>query len=315
MLREISRRTLFLLLSFILSLFAIFLLLRVLPGDPSNALLSINATPDQIAAVRASVGADRPVWQQLISWLNDLVHLDFGTSYVSGLPVWPEISATLVVTIPLTIVAFILSVVIATISGALAAYYRNRWFGIALSALSQLGIAIPVFWIGTILVWIFALKYYWLPSGGFPVDNFTHPVDAIKSLILPVATIVFVMSASLTRYMKSVFTDVIDSDYIRTARSLGSSHLHAIFRHGARNASVPIISILGIELATTFLGAVVVESVFSLPGLGNFLVRAIAQHDYPNIQGVLLFTTLLVLLVGFAADILQRVIDPRIRSK
>ncbi len=314
MVRDIARRAFFLLLSFVVALFVIFILLRLLPGDPSNALLSINATPEQIDAAREQIGANRPAWQQLISWLSGLIHFDFGTSYVSGLPVLPEIRSVLVITIPLTLISFTLATILATLFGALAAFYSGRWFGIALSAFSQLGIAVPVFWIGTIMVWLFALRYNWLPSGGFPTDNWTHPTDALKSLILPIAAISFVMSASLTRYMKSVFTDVIESDYIRTARSLGSGHLEALFRHGLRNASVPVISILGVELASTLLGAVVVESVFTLPGLGNFLVRAISQHDYPNIQGVLLVTTLIVLVIGFVADVLQRFVDPRLRT-
>ena len=314
MARDLIRRFIFLIISLLVAIVVIFLLLRLLPGDPSNALLSINATPDQIAAARHQVGADRSVIDQFVSWTGALLRLDLGKSYVSGLPVLPGIGAALLITLPLTLISFTIAALISLVAGFLAAYYARRWFGILLSGFSQLGIAVPVFWVGLILVWIFALRFGWFPSSGFPQEGWHTPTSALWSLTLPITTIVIVMSSSMTRYVKSVTVDVLDSDYIRTARSLGSSFGEAFLRHGMRNASVPFISILGIELASTFLGAVIVESVFTLPGLGSMLVKAIAQHDYPNIQGVLLLTTFLVLLIGFLADTIQRVVDPRLRS-
>ncbi len=311
--RDLVRRLTFLAISLAVAIVVIFLLLRLLPGDPSNALLSINATPEQIQAAHIQVGADRSVIAQFVSWIHGLLTFNLGTSYVSGLPVLPEILAALAITLPLTMISFAIAVVVSVISGFLAARYARRWFGIVLSGFSQLGIAVPVFWVGLILVWIFALRFNLFPSGGFPQDRWQHPWEALRSLALPVATIVTVMSASLTRYVKSATLDVLNSDYLRTSRSLGSSFREAFYRHGIRNASVPVISILGIELASTLLGAVVVESVFSLPGLGSMLVKAIAQHDYPNIQGILLFTTFFVLIIGFLAEVAQRLVDPRLR--
>jgi peptide/nickel transport system permease protein len=213
------------------------------------------------------------------------------------------------------LIAFVLAAVLASVVGFVAAYRADRWYGVVLSGLAQLGIAVPVFWVGMVLVWIFALDLRLFPSGGYPREGWAEPAEALRYLTLPVATIVTVMTASLARYVRSATQDVLGSDYLRTARSLGSSLPHAFWRHGLRNASVPVIAILGVELATTLLGAVVVESVFSLPGLGSMLVRAIAQHDYPSIQGVLLVTTFLVLVIGFAADLLQRVVDPRLRRR
>jgi peptide/nickel transport system permease protein len=172
-----------------------------------------------------------------------------------------------------------------------------------------------VFWLGMILIAVFALNAGWLPSGGFPQDGWSDPAQAIRSLVLPVVTIALVMSASLIRYVRSATLDVLDSDYLRTSRALGSSFGQAMWRHGLRNASVPVISILGIELASTLLGAVVVESVYALPGLGSLLATGIAQHDYPVIQGVLFVSTLAVLLIGFAADLVQRIVDPRLRHR
>jgi peptide/nickel transport system permease protein len=307
------RRSAFLLVSFLIAMVAIFVLLRLLPGDPSNALLSVTATPEQIAAAQAQVGADRPVLEQFVSWFTQLLRFDLGESFISSLPVWPEIASRLVVTIPLTLIAFVVALVVSLVAGVIAATKSDRWYGILISGFSQLGVAVPVFWVGILLVSVFAVGLRWLPSGGFPRDDWADPTDALRSLALPVVTVALVMSASLTRYVRSATLDVVGSDYLRSARAQGSGYAEALWRHGLRNGAVPVISILGIELATTFLGAVVVESVFGLPGLGSMLLRAIEQHDYPNIQGVLFISTLAVLVIGFVADVSQRLVDPRLR--
>ncbi|TDD53811.1 ABC transporter permease [Nonomuraea terrae] len=312
--RYLLRRTAFLLGSLLAAAALLFVLLRLLPGDPANALLSVGATPEQIAAARRQIGSDLPLLQQFGSWLAGLARLDLGTSFVSRLPVGPEIAARLVVTVPLTLLAFVLAVVIALPVGFVAAWRSDRWYGLLLNGVSQLGIAVPAFWIGMLLVTVFALRLRLLPAGGFPRDDWAEPGRALTSLALPVVTIALVMSASLIRYVRSATLDVLGSDYLRTARALGSSFAGAMWRHGLRNAAVPVVSILGIELATTFLGAVVVESVFTLPGLGTMLVEGIAEHDYPVIQGVLVVSTFAVLVIGFAADLVQRLIDPRLRA-
>ncbi|MFI0423960.1 ABC transporter permease [Spongiactinospora sp. 9N601] len=314
MARYLLRRTAFLLGSLLAAAGLLFLLLRMLPGDPANALLSVGATPEQFAAARRQIGSDRPLAEQFWTWLTGLARLDFGTSFVSRLPVGPEISARLAVTVPLTLLSFALAVAVAVPVGFVAAWRSDRWYGAALNAVSQLGIAVPVFWIGMLLVTVFALRLRLLPAGGFPRDDWAEPGRALTALALPVITIALVMSASLIRYVRSATLDVLGSDYLRTARALGSSFAGAMWRHGLRNAAVPVISILGIELATTFLGAVVVESVFTLPGLGTMLVEGIAEHDYPVIQGVLVVSTFGVLVIGFAADLVQRLVDPRLRA-
>ncbi|WP_432825089.1 ABC transporter permease [Dactylosporangium sp. CA-092794] len=307
------RRTALLLLTLFLASVALFVLLRLLPGDPANALLSVGATDEQIAAARHQIGSDRPLLAQFWSWLGRLATLDLGTSFVSTLPVGPQIGARLVVTVPLTLAAFVLAVVIAVPVGFVAAHRARTWYGAALGVLAQLGIAVPAFWLGLLLIALFALRLRVLPAGGFPTGDWADPARAVRSLVLPVVTVALVMSASLIRYVRSATLDVLGSDHLRSARALGSSFAGAMWRHGLRNAAAPVVSILGIELATTFLGAVVVESVFALPGLGSLLVRAIAQHDYPVIQGVLFVSTFAVLVIGFLADVAQRLIDPRLR--
>ncbi|MGW1547662.1 ABC transporter permease [Streptomyces sp. NPDC002346] len=315
MARYLLRRLAFLLVSLALASVVLFVLLRMLPGDPANALTSVGAGPEQIAAARHSIGSDKPLPEQFVHWIGQLASGDLGTSFVSSLPVAPEVGSRLNVTIPLTLTAFVLAVLIAVPVGFVAAHRRRTWYGALLSGVSQLGIAVPVFWLGMILIAVFALNAGWLPAGGFPPDGWSQPVEAVRSLALPVITIALVMSASLIRYVRSATLDVLDSDYLRTARALGSSFGQAMWRHGLRNASVPVISILGIELASTLLGAVVVESVYALPGLGSLLATGIAQHDYPVIQGVLFVSTLAVLVIGFAADFVQRIIDPRLRGR
>ncbi len=291
------------------------LLLRLLPGDPANALVSVGADAAQIEAARKQVGSDLPLYQQFSQFIGSLVRFDLGNSFVSGAPVLTEIGKRLIVTLPLTLMAFVLAIIIAVPLGILSVVRQKTWYGSIISVISQLGIAVPVFWIGILLVWVFAVKLRMFPSGGFPSRGWQSAPAAFQSLTLPVITIAIVMSASLIRYVRSATQDVLGSDYLRTARALGSTFSQALIRHGIRNGAVPVISILGIELASTLLGAVVVERVFSLPGLGSMLLLGIEQRDYPNVQGVLFVSTLLVLLVGFAADLVQRLIDPRLRSR
>ena len=314
MLPYLLRRSLFLVISLVVAMIVIFVLLRLLPGDPANALLSVDATPDQIAAARAQVGSDQPLLQQFATWSAQLLSGELGDSYISTRPVGPEVGGRLAVTLPLALLSFVVALVLALLIGITAAVRADRWYGIVLSGFSQLGVAVPVFWVGVIVVWVFALQLGWLPSGGFPRDDWEDPGDALRSLALPVLTIAIVMSASISRYVRSATLDVLGSDYLRTARAGGAGLTEALLRHGVRNGSVPVIAVLGIELSTTLLGAVVVESVFTLPGLGSMLLTGIQQHDYPNIQGVLVVSTLFVLIVGFAADIVQRIIDPRLRT-
>ncbi len=309
------RRLAILLLSLLIAAVVLFVLLRLLPGDPANALLGVGATEAQIAAARAQVGSDQPLAMQFLAFIGNLARFDLGTSFVSRASVLEEIGNRMSVTLPLTIAGFLVALLLAIPLGIISAVRSNSWYGATISVVSQLGIAIPVFWIGILLVTLFAINLRILPSGGFPLKGWVNFGEAAIAMVLPVTTIALVMAASLLRYVRAATLDVLGSDYIRTARALGSSFPEALIRHGLRNGAVPVVSILGIELASTFLGAVVIERVFSLPGLGSMLLLAIQQRDYPNVQGVLFVSTLLVLLIGFAADLLQRLIDPRLRER
>ena len=309
------RRLAILVLSLLIAAVVLFVLLRLLPGDPANALLGVGATEAQITAARAQIGSDQPIIVQFLGFAGNLARFDLGTSFVSKASVLGEIGNRLAVTLPLTFLGFAAALLLAVPLGVIAAVRSTRWYGAAISVVSQLGIAIPVFWLGILLVSLFAINFRLLPSGGFPLKGWANFGEAAIAMVLPVLTIALVMAASMLRYVRAATLDVLGSDYLRTARALGASFPEALIRHGLRNGAVPVVSILGIELASTFLGAVVIERVFSLPGLGSMLLLAIQQRDYPNVQGVLFISTLLVLLIGFAADLLQRLIDPRLRER
>ena len=312
--RYLIRRFLVLCATFCTSLVAIFILLRIVPGDPSDSLIPIGATPDQIRAAKHLVGTDKPLFFQFTHWVTQTASLHFGNSLTSGSPIAPEIFARLQITIPLTVSAFLIALTLSIPTGIIAARKGSTWYGKFLNYFSQLGIAIPVFWVGLISVYLFALRLNLLPAGGFPSTSWHDPAGAIKSLILPVLTVSFVMGASLTRYIKSATLDVLNSDFLRTSRSLGYSFGKSMWSHGIRNGAAPVISVLGIEFATTFVGAVVVETVFALPGLGSMLVKGIQEHDYSTVQGVLFVSTLIVMISGFIADILQKWLDPRLNK-
>lgn len=302
-----------LLLAFALAVVILFVVLRVL-GNPVFALISVGATDAEIQAAAARLGVDRPIWVQFADYVGQLATLDLGQSFTNRLSVGDEILRRLNVTLPLTLLSFALSMIIAVPVGFVAAWKSRTWYGTTFSALSQLGGAVPVFWVGILLVGVLALNWRLFPAGGFPRRDWENPAAALFALTLPVVTIAIVAGSDLARYVRSATLDVLGQQYLRAARATGQSFSTALWRHGVRNGVVPVISILAIQLSTTFVGAVIIERVFALPGLGDMLLVAIREQDFPSVQGVILFSTALVLLLGFVADVAQRLIDPRLRG-
>lgn len=290
----------------------IFGVLRLLPGDPGSALLGPGTTVEQLEQLRNELGMNKPLIEQYGEWIGSLFS-GSTIAIVSKMPVHELVMSKLNVTVPLSVGAFVLSVLVSVPLGVIAGMYRNSFIGVAVSAVSQLGLAIPVFWVGVILVWVFALQAGVLPAGGFPRQGWDRPGEAIESLVLPVVTVAVAMSSVMVRYVRSATLDVLNADYIRTARSLGYSKWGALARHGLRNGAVPVVAILGIELATSLLGAVVIENVFALPGLGSLLLNSVVARDFPVVQTLVLLLTAVVLLMNFLIDLLQRAIDPRLR--
>lgn len=311
--RQVLLRIGALLVSLLLASVVVFVVLRLLPGDSAGTSLGVGTTADQLAQLRSELGTDQPVAAQYLQWLGQVVRGDLGTSFVSRLPVGDLIAQKLPITVPLSVSAFVLAVLVSVPLGVLAAVHRRGPVGVAVSAVSQLGVAVPVFWVGVLLVLVLALQAQVLPAGGFPRTGWDDPVAAVRSLVLPVVTVAVAMSAVMVRYVRSATLDVLDQDYLRTARSLGYGRWQALRRHGLRNAAVPVVSILGIELATSLLGAVVIENVFALPGLGTLLLGSVTARDLPVVQALVLGLTGVVLVMNTLVDLAQRAIDPRLR--
>lgn len=314
MLRYLALRLAALAASLVGASIVVFGLLRLLPGDSAGANLGVGTTAEQLEVLRQRLGTDRPPTEQYLDWFGGLLRGDAGTSFVSGTPVAELIGSRLDITLPLSLGAFVASVLISVPVGVIAAVRRRGVLGVIVSGLSQLGVAVPVFWVGVLLIGLFSLELGWLPPGGFPRGGWADPWAAFRALALPMLTIAIAMSSVMVRYVRSATLDVLDQDYMRTARALGYSRWQAFGRHGVRNAAVPVVAILGIELATSLLGAVVVEAVFALPGMGSLLLSSVVGRDLPVVQGLVMAITAAVLGVNLLVDVLQRAIDPRLRA-
>ncbi|WP_410662820.1 ABC transporter permease [Amycolatopsis sp. lyj-84] len=310
---KIVRRLAILVASVLVASIVVFLFMAVLPGDPAQVALGVNATPELIAKTRAEFGIDRPLMTQYFDWIGGVLHGDFGRSYVTREEIGPALTDRLGVTLWLVGAGMLVALLIAVPAGTFAAVRHRKAGGAAVSGLSQIGVAIPAFLAGIILVQVFAVQLRWLPSGGWtpPVQD---PGEFLRGLVLPALSLGLVQGAVLTRYVRSAVLDTLGQDYLRTARSKGLRPFQALFRHGLRNAAVPVVTVLGLQLATLLIGAVVVERVFVLPGLGSMLLDSVASRDLLSVQGIVLVLVVGVLLVNFVVDVLYTVLDPRLRG-
>lgn len=291
----------------------IFLITAALPGDVAQVLLGVDATPEALARLRAQLGLDRPLPVQYLSWIGGLLVGNFGTSHLSGLPVLTLLAPRLAVTMWLVLFGMIGSLLIALPAGMVAALKRRSWQGVAVSAAAQLGMAVPVFWGGILAVVVFAVWLRWLPANGY-VPLTTDPVGWAAHLVLPVLTLSAVQAAVLIRYVRSAFIDVLHEDYYRTARAVGWRPMPALLRHGVRNAAISLVTVLGLQLSSVLVGAIVVETVFNLPGLGTLLLTAVGQRDLLVVQGTVMFLVLAVLVISALVDFSYLLIDPRQRA-
>ncbi len=309
---RVARRVGILVLSLIASSVLVFAFMAVLPGDPARVALGVNASDDAVAAMRTQFGLDRPLVTQYLDWVRGLVTFDLGTSYVSRAPIGPQVADRLQVTLWLVVTASLIALVIAVPLGVLAAVRHRRPSGLAISAASQVGVAVPAFLAGILLITVFAVQLGWLPANGWtpPVID---PVMFVKQLILPAVALGLVQGAVLTRYVRSSVLDVQREDFLRTARAKGLSPMAAMRRHGLRNAAIPVVTVLALQLATLLVGAVVVERVFVIPGLGSLLLDAVAQRDLRIVQDVVMLLVVAVLVVNLVVELLYVLIDPRLR--
>jgi peptide/nickel transport system permease protein len=291
----------------------VFVVVNVLPGDVAAVILGTSATPESLEALRHQLGLDQPAWLRYLAWLGGLAHGDFGTSLLSHAAVGDLIVQKLSVSAPLALASAVVAVAVAVPLGLLAGARYREVSGAVISAVSLVGIAIPAFWAGLLLVTLFAIVLRVLPAGGF-VDWSDNPAAAARSLVLPALSLGLVQAAVLTRYIRSAIVDVQREDFIRTARAKGLTRRQALVRHGFRYAAIPVVTVLGIQLTSLLVGAVVIENVFVLPGLGRLLFQSVGNRDLIVVQDLVMLLTATVLVVNFGVDLLYRLLDPRIRS-
>ncbi|NBB69601.1 MAG: ABC transporter permease subunit [Alphaproteobacteria bacterium] len=290
----------------------VFAMLRLTPGDPAAVLAGDNATPQQIEEIRAQLGLDEPVWTQFAIYAARLLQGDLGVSYFFNQPVTDLIAQRIEPTLSLALVTILLTVVVAVPLGTLAAYRHGSWLDRLVMGFSVAGFSIPVFVLGYLLIWIFAVELRWLP-----VQGFTSITDGLwpflERMILPASALSVIYIALIARIARASVLEVLGEDYVRTARAKGLAELAVVVRHALRNAAVPIVTVIGVGIALLIGGVVVTESVFNIPGLGRLTVDAVLARDYPTIQAVILLFSFLYVLINLLIDLTYLVLDPRIR--
>ena len=290
----------------------VFVVVRVLPGDPAALILGVESNPETVARLRQALGLDRPLAVQYVDWLARAARGDLGTSIQYDVPVGRLILSRLPVTLPLALMAAAIMIAVALPLGVYAATRHRRAGDYAAMLVSQLGIAVPAFWSGLLLILLFSVRLGWFRSGGF--DGWSAGVVAgLKALLLPAIALGAFQAAVLVRATRSAVLDVLREDYVRTARAKGVAEGRVVARHALRNAMIPIVTVMGIQLGQLIAGAIVLESVFALPGLGRLALVAIGARDLPVVQGVTLFVAASIVFINFAVDLAYAALDPRIR--
>lgn len=314
MLTFLIRRALILLATLIVASLVIFVVLEVLPGDPALLILGIEAREDTLAALRAELGFDRPPAERYLAWLAGLAGGRLGVSHTYAVPVANLIVERLEITVPLALMAYGISTVLAVPLGMFAATRHNRLGDYGVMGFSQIGMAIPNFWFGILLVLLFAVTLGWFPSGGFP--GWEAGIGAaLWSLLLPAIALGLPEAAILARVTRSAVLETLRADYVRTARAKGVGERAILVRHVLRNALIPMTTILGLQLAFLLAGSIVVENVFFLPGLGRLIFQAVSQRDIIVVRDVSMLLVALVVLINFAVDVAYAVIDPRPKTQ
>lgn len=290
----------------------IFAVVALVPGDPASYMLGTGAQPDTLAALRHQMGLDLPWPLRYLRWLGGILTGDLGISLAYKTPVAGMILERLQVSLPLALLALVLALALALPIGMAAAARAGRPADTVLMGGVQIGIALPNFWFAMLLVLVFAVNLRWLPAGGFP--GWGSPVAALKALILPALALALPQAAVLARTLRSALVEILGQDYIRTARAKGLSRSQALRRHGLRNALIPVLTILGMQFSFLLAGAIIIENVFYLPGLGRLIFQAIGQRDLVLVQGAVLVLVAATILIAFAVDLAYAVIDPRLRA-
>ena len=314
MLTYVTKRLGSLCLSLIVASLVIFACIEIVPGDPASFMLGINAQPDTIQALRVELGLDQSLAQRYLGWVGGLLGGDMGTSYTYRTPVSDIVSDRLQVSLPLALYALMLTVVVAFPVGILAAARRGSVTDITVMGATQLGVAIPNFWFAILMVILFAINLRWFSAGGFPGwDAGIFP--AMKALTLPAIALALPQASILSRVMRSSLLDTLSEDYMRTARAKGLTRRQALWRHALRNAMIPVLTIIGLQFSFLLAGAIIIENVFFLPGLGRLVFQAITQRDLIVVESVVMLLVFAVILVNFLVDIAYAWVDPRLRAR
>ncbi len=290
----------------------IFIILEILPGDVAAYMMGVNADPKAVSALRAELGLDASVPVRYLHWLGNMLSGDFGLSYTYRVPVIELLGRALAVSLPLAVFAFALTLLLALPMAMLLARYRTAPGSVAMIGLTQVGVAIPNFWLGLLLLWLFAVKYPLFAAGGFAGWHSGFGAG-LKSLTLPALALALPQAAILTRVLRSALVEVMSEDYIRTARAKGLSETAALWRHGLRNALIPALPIIGLQLAFLVSGAIIVENVFYLQGVGRLMFQAITQRDLITVRGATIVVVTIVVLAMFFVDLAAAMLDPRRR--
>ena len=291
----------------------VFLVLDVLPGNAAQVLLGPDATPDTLAALAHRLGLDRPAPERYLAWITGMLAGDFGLSSAYDTPAAELIFERLQVSLPLALFAMVLTLVLALVTGLAAAARHNSLADAALMGAAQVGMALPNFWFAILLVLLFAVHLHWLPAGGFPGWGDTGA--ALRSLVLPAVSLALVQAAILARVVRSSVLEVLQEDFVRTARAKGLSRAQTLRRHVLRNALAPILTLVGLQFASLIASAVVIENVFSLPGLGRLVFQAIANRDAVVVRDCVLVLAGLVVVANFCVDVLSVLVDPRLKAR
>lgn len=313
MLLRLAQRFAVLLASLAAASLLVFGFMQVLPGDPARVALGMSASDESVAALRSQFGLDRPLPVQYADWIGGLLTLDLGVEWISRAPIAPQLTDRFLVTAWLVGAAMLLALLVAIPVGTWMAVRHRHVDGVVLSALSQVGIAVPAFLAGIILIAFFAKRFQWFPSGGW-VPPAQDPVAFLQHLALPAVALALVQASVLSRYVRTAVLDVLREDYLRTARAKGLRPVQALTRHGLRNAAIPIVTVLGLQLATLLIGAVVVEAVFVVPGMGKFLLDSVSARELVTVQTIVMVLVAAVLVINFVVDTCYLLIDPRLRT-
>lgn len=308
----IAKRLTALVLTLLIASVVIFLVMEVLPGDSATVVLGTGAREDTLAAYRTLHGLDRPYVEQYLGWIGGVIQGDFGRSHTYGVPVGKLVLDALSVSLPLATMGITLSTLIAIPLGVLAAARHGRLGDLSVMAFSQVGVAIPNFWFALLLIQIFAVQLNWVDAGRFAGWE-NGVLDGVVSLLMPALSLALPQAAILARITRSAMLETLGQDYIRTARAKGLSRQAAIWRHALRNAMIPVVTIMGLQFSFLLAGTIIIESVFSLPGLGRLIFQAISNRDLIVVRSLVLMLAGAVIVVNFVVDVLYALIDPRLR--